>query len=123
MESVQSDEPFTIRDIQFNDPQIIVLRLAPIEVFGEFPRRFGLLPPRTGPAARAVRLGHPFIGAAIAAVVAHHHHDGAAIAITLGKNGGKAAGGLYLPQQRADFDVGGQPRVQPGQSPAGGLGV
>ena len=38
-------DPFTVRDIQFNDPQIIVLRLASIEVFGELPGGFHLLSP------------------------------------------------------------------------------
>ena len=38
-----SDEPFPIRDIQFDDPQIVVLIPPPIAIIPEFSRVFSIL--------------------------------------------------------------------------------
>ena len=57
----QSDEPFRIRDVQFNYPQIAVLTPAPINIFLKFLRIFGIVAFYGVPQALPVQPRHPFI--------------------------------------------------------------
>lgn len=59
--SRQSDEPFSIRDVQFDDPKIIVLALATIAIIPKFLRFFKVLQASLGPGTATVGLWHSFI--------------------------------------------------------------
>lgn len=96
--TLQSDEPFTLRDIQFDDPDIGILIMAPFDPVGECARIIWRIGFGQGPAACSIGPRHPLVRPRIAAASCYHNDQGARLALTLGQHRGKSAGRLNLPQ-------------------------
>ena len=105
-----SDEPFTIRDIQFDNPQVGVLIAAPRQPFIQFTADFRVFPARERPGASSVRLRHAFIDPRIGAAFGQDDKDCARIAFTFMQHAGKAAFGPGAADQCPDHEVGGKAR-------------
>lgn len=95
----QSDEPFTIRDIQFDDPRIVILLLASFAIFAEFFWIFSIFYLRKRPFPRAVKLRHTFVYSSLAPVLATNDKQCACIPFTFCKNGRETAAGLNRADQ------------------------
>lgn len=110
MRNGQSDEPFTIRDIQFDDPQIGVLNASPRQIVGEVLFVFSIFchhqRPSTGPSWIGQALKKP----RIRAVLGQHDKNRSAIAFTLVDHRRETTGGLNLAQQARNLKVRREPR-------------
>ena len=111
-----SDEPFTIRDIQFDNPQVRVLISPAAEPFIQFTFVFWIFPARQGPITRPIGARQPFISARIAAALGQHDKDCPGIAFTFLDDAGKAPLGIGPADQRPYFQVRGEARL--GAQPA-----
>ena len=105
-----SDEPFTIRDIQFDNPQIRIAGAAAIQVFAEFKRIISDLRSGSGPNAIALCIGNPFKQPRVCALFGQNDQDRPSIALAFVKDCGKSASGLNRADQARYFEVGGEPR-------------
>lgn len=115
-----NDEPFPIRDIQFDDPQVVVLAPSSLAIFPEFPRVISILSARHSPRTRPVGLRHAFVCCRLRAALATNDKQGAGIAFTFRDNRGEAAGRLDGANQPGDLEVRGQAPVHR-VSPARGI--
>ena len=113
--SRQSDEPFTICDIQFNDPQIAVLRLATGQIVIEFLFNFSIFDLDQNPFPHAVRIRHAFVNAPVCAAFGTYNDNCPGLAFTFGKDHGEPAGGRDRAQQARYFEVRRKPRVHSGR--------
>lgn len=68
----QSDEPFALRDVQFNDPQVSVLLGAPCDILVKFLLVFRILDAGTMPFPASVHLWHPLVNPRVCATFAHN---------------------------------------------------
>jgi hypothetical protein len=100
-----NDEPFPIRDIQFDNPKIVVLPSSSIAVIPEFLRIFSVLRTRPGPSSRPVGLRHAFVSCSLAAVLATNDKQCAGVAFTFCNYRGEAPGRLDRANQPGDFEV------------------
>ena len=100
-----TDEPFAIRDIQFNNPQIGVACPAPIQIFGKLVLFFSYLLANNGPLTAPIELGHALQRARISAAFRKNEKDGAGLTISLAKHGTKASGRLGSANQPRHFEV------------------
>ena len=95
-ESIQGsglfDEPFSIRAVQFNDPQIPVLTSAPVEIFAEFQRIFRILGLGQRPSAAPVGTRHALVSAAVFTAIATGYEHGSGVALALSDDRRKPAG-------------------------------
>lgn len=107
-----SDEPFTIRDIQFDNPQVRVRAVAPRQVLVKIVLIFRVLSARAHPGAVTGRIRHTFEKARIAALFGQNDNNCPGVAFTFVKNGCKAAGGFDRADQARHFKVGGQSGAQ-----------
>ena len=106
-----SDEPFPIRDIQFNDPEIVVLPASTVTIIPEFFRIFSVLRARQSPGARTVGLRHAFVSGGRCAPFATNDKQSARVAFTFCDHRGEAAGRLDRANQPGDLEMCGQARV------------
>ena len=106
----ESDEPFTIRDIQFDNPQIWIAQPAAIKVFAEFKWIFSVLRFSCGPDTPALGIGNPFKQPGICAFFGQNNQDCTGLTLPFVKDSGKAACGLNRTNQARHFEVGGEPR-------------
>lgn len=118
--SRQSDEPFTICDIQFDDPQIGVLGLTPVQVIIDKSFIFSVFSARLSPIAVSIGAWHAFENPPVCAIFRTNYNDCSGFAFTLVEHGGETASTRNLAQQARYFEVCGEPRCHAGRvSPAG----
>lgn len=106
-----SDEPFPIRDIQFDDPEIVVLALPAIAVVPEFFGIFRILLARQLPCPRTIGLWHTFVSCGIGAVLATNHKQRAGVAFTFCDHRGEPSCSLDRANQAGNLEMRGQARV------------
>lgn len=111
-ETLPQDEPFTIRDIQFNNPQIRVTFAPPIEVFGEVRRIFRILLSGAGPDPAFFGVGQKLEQAQICASFSHDDKDCAGFAFTFVQDRAKAARSLCRADDSRHSHVGGKAGAQ-----------
>lgn len=114
-----SDEPFAIRDVQFNDPGIAIPFGAPGKVFRERVGIFGVLAQRALPVRRRVDAGHPFKKTGIISVISQYDNDGSRVPLTLVEDSRESPFGLSLADQASHFDMCGQARIHASLCPVG----
>ena len=104
-----SDEPFRVRDVQFDDPGILVEPCALSEEFVDFDGtgRFG--GPRFTPAIRSVRAKDSFKAANVAASAGDNQQDRTAVGIAAFDDRCEVAGGGDSPNQARNFNLRWQP--------------
>ena len=95
----QSDEPFTIRDIQFNNPQVLILARAAGHVFRHFLFIFLLFVLLKSPFSAIILPLHTVKKPHVCAVLGQQNKDRTGLAFTFVEHGGKSACTRNLPQQ------------------------
>lgn len=88
------DGTFDLCDIQLDYPHITVLLLPPIEILVKVGPQSAILRAHGKPAARARRIGEPFIKRAQPFAVERDDQDRAGISLSFVQDRGKAACGL-----------------------------
>lgn len=102
--SAVQDESFAIRDGQFNNPHIRILRPAPIQIVPKFHFIINILDFRPGPFAAAIQLRHPFMQYAKSLIINDHDKDRPAVRLTFAQHSGKATRSLRDADQARHFD-------------------
>ena len=102
------DEPFTIRDIQFNNPQVWIATAAPIKVFGEVRRFFRILLSCAGPDPAFFRIGQKLEQAQICASFSHDDKDCSRFAFTFVQDRAETARSLCRADHSRHDDMGGE---------------
>jgi hypothetical protein len=105
-----SDEPFTIRDIQFDNPQVGIAGTAPAQILTEFKWIFSVLGFGSGPNAAALGIGNPLKQPRICALFGQNDQDRPGLALAFVKDGREPACSLNRADQARRFEVGGEPR-------------
>ena len=100
--------PFTIRDIQFDHPQIGVALPASFQIFTEFERIFSILGFGTGPFAARFHAWHPLEQPQVCALFGQYDKNRPGLAFTFAQHRGESPSGLDRPDQSRHFEVGGQ---------------
>lgn len=108
----QSDEPFTIRDIQFDNPQIGVPAGPPGQLIVKFGFIFRILNGGAVPDPAALRVGHTLKKPRVCALFGQDDKDCPGFAFTFANHRRKAAGGLDRADQARHLEVGGQAGAQ-----------
>lgn len=106
-----NDEPFPIRDIQFNDPKIVILLPPTIAIVPEFLRIFSILRTREGPCTRTVRLRHAFVSCGGGTPLATNDKQSAGVGFALCDHRCEAPGSLDRANQSGNLEVRGQAAV------------
>lgn len=102
----QSDKPFSVRDIQFDDPQIGILILSAIQVFIEVLRIVRILLLGTGPFSTPVELRHSLEDARISAVLRRYNQDSPGLSLTFAEDRREPAFAQDAADQPGDLEVG-----------------
>lgn len=105
----ESDEPFRIRDIEFNNPDIGILDAPAGHVGIKFAFSFNILNPRLDPFAGSVELRHTLIKSRNSAIFEGHDENRATIWLTLMQYGRKAPGRLRRANESRHFQFCGNP--------------
>src|SRR5688500_8482195 len=88
--SRQSDEPFRIRDVQFDDPQIAVLVLTAVAIVPEVLFVFSILLSGKGPGPAPVGLRHALVCCSAATLAATYDKQSAGVAFASCDHRGEA---------------------------------
>lgn len=99
----ESDEPFRIRDIEFNDPDIVILRATTSQIGIKVAFIINILDARFKPFAGTVELRHALEKSRNSAVFERHDENRAAIWLTLVQHDREAPGGLCCANQPRHF--------------------
>lgn len=105
-----SDEPFTIRDIQFNNPQVRVSKLPASQILTEFLFIFSILNACAGPVSRSCRIRNPLKKAGIPAPFSQNDNNRAGVAFTFVKDRRETARRTDRPDQARHLEVSGNAR-------------
>lgn len=111
--TLQSDEPFTIRDIQFKHPDIGILTGPSRKILGYFIRFFSILYFRTVPCSGAVKLRHALKNPRVCAILDQDDKNCPGFALTFVQHRGEAARRFDGADQSANLKMGGDPRIHP----------
>lgn len=107
---IYSDEPFTIRDIQFNNPQIGVAIVPPGQIFAKFKWIFSILRPCRSPDPATLGIGNTLKQPRICTLFGQNDQDCTGLAVALVKYSSESTRSLNSADQARHFEVGGQPR-------------
>lgn len=105
----ESDEPFRIRDIKFNNPDIGILNAPASQVRIKFTFSFNILNPRLDPIAGTVELRHTLKKSRNSAIFEGHDENRATIWLTLVQYSRKTPGGLRRANESRHFQFRGDP--------------
>ena len=108
----QSDKAFGVRDIQFDDPKIRILILAPLQVIAEIMRILSVLLLGAVPLPTPVQLRHPLKDSRISAILRGDYQDSPGFGFPLAEDNREAAFGVHAANQGSHFEVGGEARLQ-----------